>query len=88
MSKVIVIAEAGVNHNGNLKLAKELVETAKDCGADYVKFQTWRTENIVTRFAKQAEYQEVNTLLESHSYPRPTIGNQQSSYRIFRTHLK
>ena len=61
MSKVIVIAEAGVNHNGNLKLAKELVETAKDCGADYVKFQTWRTENIVTRFAKQAEYQEVNT---------------------------
>lgn len=61
MSKVIVIAEAGVNHNGNLELAKELVETAKDCGADFVKFQTWRTENIVTRFAKQAEYQEVNT---------------------------
>jgi N-acetylneuraminate synthase len=61
MSKVVIIAEAGVNHNGNIQLAKDLIQTAKDCGADFVKFQTWKTDNIVTRFAKQAEYQELNT---------------------------
>ena len=51
MKQILIIAEAGVNHNGSLKLAKELVDTAKECGADFVKFQTWKTENIVTKSA-------------------------------------
>lgn len=60
MGHVIVIAEAGVNHNGSLNLAKRMVDVAKDCGADYVKFQTGKPELVVSRFAKMADYQERN----------------------------
>lgn len=56
-----IIAEAGVNHNGNLDLAKKLVNIAKDAGVDAVKFQTWITEDLVTKEARQAEYQIENT---------------------------
>lgn len=59
-----IIAEAGVNHNGSLKMAKELVDVAQQAGADAVKFQTFKAENLVTRTAKQAEYQ-VHNLGES-----------------------
>ncbi len=55
-----IIAEAGVNHNGSLEMAKELVKIAKEAGADAVKFQTFKAENLVTRQAKQAKYQFVN----------------------------
>jgi N,N'-diacetyllegionaminate synthase len=54
-----IIAEAGVNHNGCLDLACELALAAKNAGADYVKFQTFKAENIVTRYAEKAEYQKV-----------------------------
>ena len=47
MKKVLIIAEAGVNHNGSLKLAKKLIEVAKNCGADCVKFQLFKSENLV-----------------------------------------
>lgn len=57
---VYIIAEAGVNHNGSLELAKKLCLVAKDCGADAVKFQTWKTENIVTHSTGLATYQENN----------------------------
>lgn len=57
----IVIAEAGVNHNASLKIAKELVDLALDSGADYVKFQTAVPEEVVTKDAKMAEYQITNT---------------------------
>ena len=56
-----IIAEAGVNHNGSLDIAMQLIEEAKKAGADAVKFQTYKTENLVTRDAKKAEYQYKNT---------------------------
>ncbi|MBE0440313.1 MAG: N-acetylneuraminate synthase [Gammaproteobacteria bacterium] len=58
---VFIIAEAGVNHNGSIDIAKKLVDVAAECGADAVKFQTFKAENLVTKSAKQAGYQEVNT---------------------------
>ncbi|MDL2291966.1 N-acetylneuraminate synthase, partial [Bacteroides sp. OttesenSCG-928-F21] len=60
MGKALIIAEAGVNHNGSIELAKQLIDAAADAGVDYVKFQTFRTENLVSKFAKKAEYQSRN----------------------------
>jgi N,N'-diacetyllegionaminate synthase len=59
--KVFIIAEVGVNHNGSLELAKKLVDVAKDCGADAVKFQSFKAATLVTKTAQQAEYQTTNT---------------------------
>lgn len=56
----IIIAEAGVNHNGNMEIAKQLVKYAAEAGADYVKFQTFSAEKLVTKTAKQAAYQKKN----------------------------
>lgn len=61
MKKVCIIAEAGVNHNGNIDLAKEMIRVAKDAGVDYVKFQTFRPQNLVSKFAEKAEYQKKST---------------------------
>lgn len=58
--KVIIIAEAGVNHNGDIKTAFKLVDIAVDAGVDYVKFQTFKAETIVSPTAKKAEYQAKN----------------------------
>lgn len=60
MNKVIIIAEAGVNHNGRYELAKQLIEKANEAGADYVKFQTAIPEKVISRFAEMAEYQQAN----------------------------
>ena len=57
----LIIAEAGVNHNGDEKLAFELVDVAHQAGADIVKFQTFKAKNLVTEEAKQADYQVTNT---------------------------
>lgn len=67
MSKhVIIIAEAGVNHNGDYELAKQLVLKAKEAGVDYVKFQTAKPELVISKFAEMAEYQKANTgIIES-----------------------
>lgn len=59
-NSVKIIAEAGVNHNGDIDLAKRLIVEAKKAGADFVKFQSFVTENLVTQTAKTAEYQQVN----------------------------
>ncbi|MDH4262375.1 MAG: N-acetylneuraminate synthase [Spirochaetia bacterium] len=65
-NKILIIAEAGVNHNGDTLLAKKLIDAAADAGVDVVKFQTWKTELLVTKDAKQAEYQAENTgIIES-----------------------
>ena len=61
MAHTLIIAEAGVNHNGRLDLALKLCDAAKEAGADIVKFQTWKTEKIITRTVAQAEYQTENT---------------------------
>jgi len=61
MKNVLIIAEAGVNHNGNMDMAKQLVDAAADSGADYVKFQTFKTEKLVSALAKKAAYQTQNT---------------------------
>jgi N,N'-diacetyllegionaminate synthase len=63
----IIIAEAGVNHNGSIELAKKLVEKAKEAGADYIKFQTFNASKLVTKAAKQAEYQQKNIGKEGDS---------------------
>jgi len=59
--KVLIIAEAGVNHNGDLEMAKQLIDTAKSCGADIVKFQTARLNSLVSKSAPMANYQKRNT---------------------------
>ena len=61
MGKIFIIAEAGVNHNGSLEVAKKLVDKAKEAGADCVKFQTFKAENVVNKSAKKAKYQIENT---------------------------
>lgn len=61
MKKSLIIAEAGVNHNGDLKLAKKLADAAKDCGADIVKFQTAKLDSLVSKRAQMAAYQKENT---------------------------
>lgn len=61
MNKTIIIAEAGVNHNGSLDLALRLVKKAFEAGVDYVKFQTFKSEKVVSKNAKKAEYQIENT---------------------------
>lgn len=61
MSGVFIIAEAGVNHNGDMEIAKKLIDVAFECGADCVKFQSFKTENIVTKYAERASYQKENT---------------------------
>lgn len=57
---VIIIAEAGVNHNGDIDMAKRLIDVAAEAGADYVKFQTFSAERLTTRDAAKAEYQKRN----------------------------
>ena len=61
MGKVIIIAEAGLNHNGSLENAFKLIDAAVDAGVDYVKFQTFKSENLVSQSAKKADYQILNT---------------------------
>lgn len=60
MKHTIIIAEAGVNHNGSLELAKQLVDKAVEAGVDIIKFQTFKSEKLVSKSARQAEYQKKN----------------------------
>jgi N,N'-diacetyllegionaminate synthase len=60
-NRVLIIAEAGVNHNGDMALARQLIDAAADAGADLVKFQTFNANRLVTRSAKKADYQSQAT---------------------------
>lgn len=60
MTHTLIIAEAGVNHNGSIEIAKKMVDVAVDAGADIIKFQTFKTNNLVSKGAKLAEYQRHN----------------------------
>lgn len=57
---VLIIAEAGVNHNGSMQIAKQLVDAAVEAGVDIIKFQTFKADNLVSKTAKKAEYQKQN----------------------------
>lgn len=61
MKRTLIIAEAGVNHNGSIETAKQLIDVAADAGVDYVKFQTFKASKLVTKTAARAEYQNTNT---------------------------
>ena len=61
MGKTMIIAEAGVNHNGDMAVARKLIDAASTAGVDYVKFQTFKTENLVSFNAPTAEYQQKAT---------------------------
>lgn len=65
---VFIIAEAGVNHNGDINLAKQLIDAGAAAGVDAIKFQTWKTELLVTKDAMQAEYQKQNTQKEESQF--------------------
>lgn len=64
ISKVLIIAEAGVNHNGNMQMAKKLIDAAVDAEVDIVKFQTFIAENVISKHAEKAEYQKQATGLD------------------------
>ncbi len=57
MSKIYIVAEIGCNHNGDFNIAKKMVEVAKECGVDAVKFQTFKADQLISRYAPKAEYQ-------------------------------
>lgn len=61
MNKVFIIAEAGVNHNGSIELAKKLIDVASESGSDAVKFQTFKAEKLVSKNAQKADYQKQTT---------------------------
>ena len=67
-NKTIIIAEIGVNHNGNVVLAKKLIDLAKKSGANYVKFQTFKAHNLVCKNTKAAEYQNRNLEKKDSQY--------------------
>ena len=62
--RVFIVAEIGCNHNGDPKLAKRMVEEAKKCGVDAVKFQTFKADLLISKIAPKAEYQKVLFLIQ------------------------
>ncbi|OGU78035.1 MAG: N-acetylneuraminate synthase [Stygiobacter sp. RIFOXYC12_FULL_38_8] len=68
MKHTFIIAEAGVNHNGNIELAFKLIDAAKNAGADAVKFQTFKANTLVSKKAEKADYQKQTTSLDESQY--------------------
>ena len=80
--RCLIIAEAGVNHNGRLDLALDLCDAAKFVGADVIKFQTWQTEKLITKTVGQAEYQTLNTGVKESQFDM--LKKLELSYDDFR----
>ena len=80
--RTLIIAEAGVNHNGDIKLAKQLIDAAADSGADYVKFQTFSADRIVTKSADKAEYQKQSSDSSESQYEMLKRKPTQSAKRV------
>ena len=68
INPTVIIAEAGVNHNGSISTAKKLVEEASKAGANFIKFQTFKTEELLTKNAPKASYQVKNTVKNESQY--------------------
>ena len=66
--QVFIIAEAGVNHNGSLDLAKKLIDVASDAGADTVKFQTFKADHLATKNSQKAIYQKKTTDIKKSQF--------------------
>ncbi len=66
--KIVIVAEIGVNHNGNLTIARKLIDKAKKAKVDYVKFQSFVTEDLVTNYSDLADYQKKNKLIKSKQF--------------------
>lgn len=88
MNKTLIIAEAGVNHNGSIEMAKQLIDTAAIAGVDYVKFQTFKAEKLVTKEAKQAEYQQRNAADDSQYAMLKKLELSQAQYEELVSYCK
>lgn len=84
MRDVIIIAEAGVNHNGDIELARKLIDIASEAGVDYVKFQTFKAENLVSKDAKMADYQKNNIGTSAGDSQYQMLKKLELSYDDFR----
>lgn len=83
MKQVFIIAEAGVNHNGDINLAYKMIDAAKEAGVDCIKFQTFKTEKIIMEDAKKAEYQEENSIKNETQYEM--VKKLELSYNEFKS---
>jgi N,N'-diacetyllegionaminate synthase len=78
---VLIIAEAGVNHNGNIEIAKQMIDSAVGFGSNVIKFQTFKSENIVSKYAEKADYQKETT--DSNESQLEMIKRLELSYDNF-----
>jgi sialic acid synthase SpsE len=87
--KIFVIAEIGVNHNGDYLLAKKLIDTAKKAGANAVKFQTYLTEEFVTSKTDKVNYQKKNSPRnETHFEMLKKLELKQNEFKLLRKYCK
>lgn len=88
-NKVLIIAEAGVNHNGSVQSAKDLIDVAANAGVDYVKFQTFKADKTVTKKAIRASYQDKNTQdKDSHYEMLKKLELSEDTHRELITYCK
>lgn len=88
-SRVFIIAEAGVNHNGSLQMAKKLIDRAAEAGADAVKFQTFNTDRVVTKRAPKAAYQKKTSRKKESQWEMiKKLELSPSQHEILQAHAK
>ena len=87
-SQPFIVAEAGVNHNGSIKLAKKMIEVAKKSGADAIKFQSFKTENIILKKAPKSTYHLKNTGSDKKQSWFDLLKSQEMSEKMHRELIK